>query len=68
MDAAPSQPAPLLAENQNCGIEPRDCHVRVASRREGTCFAALVAQNEFRLNSAIANQTQGQVEQQGKRI
>ncbi|MCF2152061.1 hypothetical protein IQ276_037820 [Desmonostoc muscorum LEGE 12446] len=56
VDAAPSQPAPLLAENQDCGVEPRDCH-------EGTCSAASVAQNEKSLNSAIANQTQGQVEQ-----
>ncbi|MBD2731584.1 hypothetical protein H6G96_36205 [Nostoc sp. FACHB-892] len=30
---------------------------------EATCSAAPVAQNEFCLSSAIANQTQGQVEQ-----
>ncbi|MEH1870726.1 hypothetical protein [Nostoc sp.] len=30
---------------------------------EGTCSAASVAQNKKSLNSAIANQTQGQVEQ-----
>ncbi len=53
----------LLAENQDCGVEPRDCH-------EDTGSAAPVAQNEKSLNSAmpaagvaIANQTQGQVEQ-----
>ena len=46
----------LLAENQNCGVEPKNYH-------EGTCSAAPVAQNEKSLNSAIANQTQGQVEQ-----
>ncbi|QFS51936.1 hypothetical protein [Nostoc sphaeroides] len=56
VDAAPSQPAPLLAENQNCGVEPRDCH-------GGACSAAPVAQNEESLNSAIANQTQGQAKQ-----
>ncbi|MEH1914646.1 hypothetical protein [Nostoc sp.] len=62
-DAAQSQSTSLLAENQNCGVEPRDCH-------EGGYSAAPVAQNEFSLNSAmpaagvaIANQTQGQVEQ-----
>ncbi|WP_256875162.1 hypothetical protein [Nostoc sp. C052] len=56
LDAAPSQSASLLAENQNCGFEPKDCH-------EGTCSAAPVAQNEFSSSSAIANQTQRQVEQ-----
>ena len=56
MDDVPSQPAPLLAENQNCGVEPKDYH-------EGTCSAAPVAENEFSLTEAIANQTQGQVEQ-----
>ncbi|MEH2151689.1 hypothetical protein [Nostoc sp.] len=56
VDAAPSQPAPLLAENQDCGVEPRDCH-------EGACSAAPVAKNEFSSTLAIANQTQGQVEQ-----
>ncbi|MBD2530137.1 hypothetical protein H6G97_11380 [Nostoc flagelliforme FACHB-838] len=30
---------------------------------EGTCSAAPIAENEKSLNSAIANQTQGQVEQ-----
>jgi hypothetical protein len=34
-----------------------------ASRKEGTCSAASVAQNEKSLSSAIANQTPGQVEQ-----
>jgi hypothetical protein len=54
-DAAPSQSALLLAENQDCGVEPKDY-------REGTCSAAPVAQNEFSDKEAIANQTQGQVE------
>ncbi|WP_292731494.1 hypothetical protein [Nostoc sp. JL31] len=77
VNAAQSNPATLgdaartlLAENQNCGVEPRDCHVRVASRKEGTGSAVSVAQNEFSLNSAMssdkpfhvyANQTQTQV-------
>ncbi|MFN6455762.1 MAG: hypothetical protein RM022_026680 [Nostoc sp. EfeVER01] len=56
VDAAPSQPATLLAEKQDCGVEPRDCH-------EGACSAAPVVQNEFSSTLAIANQTQGQVEQ-----
>ncbi|QLE53632.1 hypothetical protein FD724_39150 (plasmid) [Nostoc sp. C057] len=58
VDTASSQSALLLAEKQDCGVEPRDCH-------EGICSAAPVAQNEKFLNSAIANQTQsqGQVEQ-----
>ncbi|BBD70414.1 hypothetical protein NIES4072_67800 [Nostoc commune NIES-4072] len=49
VDAAPNQPAPLLAENQDCGVEPRECH-------EGACSAAPVAQNEECLSSAIAYQ------------
>ena len=53
----PSNPALLLAENLSCGVEPRDCH-------EGTFSAAPVAQNEKSLNSAIANQIQGQAEQE----
>ncbi|MCC5661966.1 hypothetical protein LC608_34535 [Nostoc sp. XA010] len=63
VDDAQSQSASLLAENQNCGVEPRNCH-------EGTDSAAPVAKNEKSLNSAmpaadvaIANQTQEQVEQ-----
>ncbi|MBE8971375.1 hypothetical protein IQ277_35860, partial [Nostocales cyanobacterium LEGE 12452] len=56
VDAAPSQPAPLLTENQDCGIEAIFPH-------EETCSAAPVAQNEEYLSSAIANQTQAQVEQ-----
>ncbi|OYE04607.1 hypothetical protein CDG79_12525 [Nostoc sp. 'Peltigera membranacea cyanobiont' 232] len=56
VEAVPSQPAPLLAENQDCGVEPRDCH-------GGAFSAAPVAQNEKSLNSAIANQTQRQVEE-----
>ncbi|WP_414573233.1 hypothetical protein [Nostoc sp. CCY 9925] len=55
VDAAQSQPAPLLAENQDCGVEPRDCH-------GGDFSAAPVAQNEFSSSLAIANQNQGQVE------
>ena len=60
MDAAQSESALLLDENQDCGVEARDCH-------EGTCSAAPVAQNEKSLNSAmpaagvaIAHQTHGQ--------
>ncbi|MHC0067343.1 hypothetical protein ACWATR_31270 [Nostoc sp. UIC 10890] len=56
VDDAQGESTSLLAENQDCEVEPRDCH-------EGTCSGAPVAQNEFSLNSAIANQTQGQVEQ-----
>ncbi|MHC5748695.1 MAG: hypothetical protein ACYTXT_44060, partial [Nostoc sp.] len=56
VDDAPSQPAPLLAENQDCGVEQKGCH-------EGGYSAASVAQNEFSSKEAIANQTQGQVEQ-----
>ncbi len=65
VDTVPSQSTSLLAETQDCSVEPRDCH-------EGTCSAAPVAQNEFFSSSAMssdkpfhvyANQTQGQVEQ-----
>ncbi|MBD2564681.1 MULTISPECIES: hypothetical protein [Nostoc] len=56
VNAAPSQPTPLLAENQNCGVELRDCH-------EGTGSAVSVAVNEFSSTLAIANQTPKQVEQ-----
>ncbi|MBE8991092.1 hypothetical protein [Nostoc sp. LEGE 12450] len=63
VDAAQGESASLLAENQDCGEEMRDCS-------KGTCSAVPVAQNEKSLNSAmpaagvaIANQTQGQVEQ-----
>ncbi|MBD2566153.1 MULTISPECIES: hypothetical protein [Nostoc] len=55
VDDAPSNPTSLF-ENQDCGVEPKDC-------REGTFSAAPVAENEKSLNSAIADQTQGQVEQ-----
>lgn len=62
VETAPSQLAPLLAEKQDCGVEPKDCH-------EGTFSAAPVAQNEFSstfampaVGVAITNQTQGQVE------
>ncbi|MHC0061313.1 hypothetical protein ACWATR_00065 [Nostoc sp. UIC 10890] len=77
VDAAPSQSTSLrdaartlLAENLSCGVEPKDYHVRVASRREDTGSAAPIAQNEKSLNSAmpaagvaIANQTPKLVEQ-----
>ncbi|MEH2294023.1 hypothetical protein [Nostoc sp.] len=63
VEAAPSQSTSLLAENQDCGVDPKDRHVRAASLRVGTCSAAPLAQNEFCLSLAIANQTQGQVEQ-----
>lgn len=56
VDVAQSNPASLLAENQNCGVKPKDCH-------EGTCSAAPIAKNEKSLNSAIANQTPELVEQ-----
>ncbi|MEA5627384.1 hypothetical protein [Nostoc sp. UHCC 0251] len=56
VDDAPSQSALLIGESQDCGVEATISH-------EGACSAAPVAQNEFSLNSAIANQTQGQVEQ-----
>ncbi len=56
VEAVPSQPAPLLAENQDCGVEPTISH-------EGACSAASAAQKEKSLNSAIADQPQGQVEQ-----
>ncbi|MBN3910227.1 MAG: hypothetical protein HWQ35_27900 [Nostoc sp. NMS1] len=56
VDDAQSQSASLLVENQNCGVEQKGCH-------EGGYSATPVAQNEECLNSVIANQTQGQVEQ-----
>ncbi|BBD70561.1 hypothetical protein NIES4072_69280 [Nostoc commune NIES-4072] len=49
VDDAQSNPASLLAEKQDCGVEPRDCH-------EGTCSAAPPAQIEKSSTSAIANQ------------
>ncbi|MBW4457693.1 MAG: hypothetical protein KME55_36465 [Nostoc indistinguendum CM1-VF10] len=55
VDDAPSQSTSLF-ENQDCGVEAIFPH-------EGTCSAAPVAQNEFCLNSAIANQTPELVEQ-----
>ncbi|MBG1260462.1 hypothetical protein [Nostoc commune] len=39
------------------------CSNTIIGCHEGTCSAAPIAQNEFSLNSAIANQTQEQVEQ-----
>jgi hypothetical protein len=63
VETAPSQSASLrdaartlFAENQVSGVEAIYPH-------EDTCSAAPVAQNEFSLNSAIADQPQGQVEQ-----
>ncbi|MEH1963107.1 MAG: hypothetical protein V7L05_25280 [Nostoc sp.] len=56
VDGTQGQSTSLLAENQDCDVEPRDCH-------EGGYSAAPVAQNEFSDKEAIANQTQGQVEQ-----
>ncbi|MEA5624800.1 hypothetical protein [Nostoc sp. UHCC 0251] len=56
VEATRSNPASLLAEDQDCSVEAIFPH-------EGICSAAPVAQNEKSLNSAIANQTQGQVEQ-----
>lgn len=55
VDVAPSQSASLGGENRDCGVEATFPH-------EDTYSAAPVPQNEFYLNSAIANQTQGQVE------
>ncbi|GAX38891.1 hypothetical protein [Nodularia sp. NIES-3585] len=46
VDAVQGESAFLEGENQNSGVEPKDCHVRAASRREGTYSAAPVAQNE----------------------
>ncbi|MBD2534016.1 hypothetical protein H6G97_32510 [Nostoc flagelliforme FACHB-838] len=56
VEAVQGESTSLLAENQDCGVEPKDFH-------EGTCCAALVAKNEFSSSLAIANQIQGQVEQ-----
>ncbi|MEH1910627.1 hypothetical protein [Nostoc sp.] len=56
VETAPSQSASLFAENQVSGVEAIYPH-------EDTCSAAPVAQNEKSLNSAITDQTQGQVEQ-----
>ncbi|QFS51455.1 hypothetical protein [Nostoc sphaeroides] len=63
VDAVQSNPASLrdaartlLAKNLSCGVESSDCHVRVASRREGTCCASPIAQNKFSSTLAIANQ------------
>ena len=39
VDDAQSNPASLLAENQDCGVEPRNCH-------EGTYSAASVSLNQ----------------------
>ncbi|MCC5654749.1 hypothetical protein LC609_34265 [Nostoc sp. XA013] len=55
VDDASSNPASLLAENQDYGVAPKDC-------LEGTCSAAPVVQNEFFSSSVIANQTQEEAE------
>ncbi|MEH1780227.1 MAG: hypothetical protein V7L26_14115 [Nostoc sp.] len=53
VDDAPSQPAPKRTENQDCGVEVRDCHVRAASRREGICSAvASIAEEEKELTQS----------------
>jgi hypothetical protein len=56
VEAAPSQSALLEGEKQDSSFELKDCH-------EGACPAAPIAINEFSSTLAIANQTQGQVEQ-----
>ncbi|MBD2248704.1 hypothetical protein [Nostoc sp. FACHB-888] len=56
VDDAEGESALLLGEKQDCSVESRDCH-------EDTCSAASVAKNEFSSKKAIANQTQGQVQQ-----
>ncbi len=54
----------MSGKNQATGEKVKGCHLlRAASCRAGTCSAAPIAQNEFSLNSAIANQTQEEVEQ-----
>ncbi|MFW9262016.1 hypothetical protein [Nostoc sp. CALU 546] len=55
VEAVQGESASLIEESQNCGDEPKDCY-------EGTFSAAPVAKSEKSLNSAIANQTQGQAE------
>ncbi|MBN3949399.1 MAG: hypothetical protein HWQ38_24215 [Nostoc sp. NMS7] len=44
VDATESQPTSLLAENQNSGVEQKDCH-------EGFCSAAPAAQHEQNLTN-----------------
>ena len=56
VDAAQGESALLIGESQDCGVEAIFPHVRVASRREDTCSAASVAQNEF-----SSSQVEGQV-------
>ncbi|MHC5748174.1 MAG: hypothetical protein ACYTXT_41290 [Nostoc sp.] len=56
VDAVQSESALLIGESQDCGVEAIFPH-------EGTDSAAPVAKNEKSLNSVIANQTQGQLEQ-----
>ncbi|MEA5517194.1 hypothetical protein VB654_24525, partial [Nodularia sp. UHCC 0506] len=46
VDAVQGESAFLEGENQNFSVEPKYCHVRAASRREGTYSAAPVAQIE----------------------
>ena len=56
VDDAQGESALLEGEKQDSGFELKDCH-------EDTYSAAPVAQNEEYLSSAIANQTQEEVEQ-----
>ncbi|MGJ5629885.1 hypothetical protein [Nostoc sp. CALU 1950] len=56
VDDVQAESALLIGENQ-------DCSVKAIFPHEGTCSVAPVAQNEFSLNSTIADQPQGQVEQ-----
>jgi hypothetical protein len=48
VDTTQSNPALLLAQNQDCGVEEKGCY-------EGIRSAAPVVQNEFCLSSAIAD-------------
>ncbi|MBG1260632.1 hypothetical protein F8S20_16590 [Nostoc sp. BAE] len=57
VDAVQAQSASLLPENLSGGVESKDSH-------EEACSAASVAENEKSLNSAIANQAQGQGQKQ----
>ncbi|WP_265276665.1 hypothetical protein [Nostoc sp. KVJ3] len=53
----------MSGKNQATGEKVKGCHLRAASCRAGTFSAAPIAQNEFSDKKAIANQTQGLVEQ-----
>lgn len=56
VDFAQGKSASFLAENQDCGVEPRESH-------GGEGSVAPVVKNEFSSTSAIANQTSELVEQ-----